>query len=169
MIRLSFLFLLFFIHLAAATPADNLVLQGNDALGKMDVVAAMTAYTSALEAEPRHAEAAYQRGRIFLKMGEPQKAIADFTTVVVVKPDHGRAYARRGEAKIILKSWEAAFADFDKAVAVSPSDYEVLVVRATYKWKRGELAGAVADMEQAIAVADEATAAKLREMMERMR
>jgi tetratricopeptide (TPR) repeat protein len=75
MFRLSILFFLLFQQMAAAAPADDLVAEGNAALGKMEIVAAMTAYTSALETDPSHAEAAYQRGRIFLKMGEPQKAI----------------------------------------------------------------------------------------------
>jgi tetratricopeptide (TPR) repeat protein len=151
--------------IAVAAPADDLVVQGNESLRKMDVVAAMTAFTAALEADPKHAEAAYQRGRILLKINEPQKAILDFTTVVLVKPDHGRAFARRGEAKIVLKNWAEAFVDFDQAIQVSPKDHEVFVVRATYRLKRGELAGAIADMEAAIAVADAPTAARLRKML----
>ncbi len=169
MYRLSFLLILWFAGIACAAPADDLVAQGNEALRKMDVVAAMAAYTHALDTDPKHPEAAYQRGRIFLKIGEPQKAISDFTTTIVVLPDYGRAYARRGEAKVILNSWEQAFADFDKAVEVTPGDYEVFVVRATYKWKRGELPGAVADMQAAIAVADPATATQLRNLMDRMK
>jgi tetratricopeptide (TPR) repeat protein len=169
MYQLSFLIFLLLARLAEAAPADDLVVQGNEALNKMDVAAAMAAYSTALDADPKHAQAAYQRGRIFLKIGEPQKAIADFTTTILAMPTDGRAYARRGEAKVVLKALEQAFADFDKAVEVSPRDYEVFVVRATYKWKRGDLRGAVADMQSAMAVADPATAAQLLQMMDRMK
>ncbi len=154
--------------LAVAAPADDATNAGLAAMRRMDVVAAMAAFTQALEHQPRHSEAAYQRGRIFLKMGEPQKAIVDFTTAVLAQPDLGRGFARRGEAKIILKNWAAAFEDFDQAVAVSPRDYEVFVIRATYKFKRGELAGAVADMEAAILVADSATSKQLKSMLAKM-
>ncbi len=169
MSRLSILFLAFFTIHAAATPADDLVTQGNEALRKMEVAAAMTAFTNALDIDPKHAEAAYQRGRILLKIGEPQKVIADFTTVIIAKPAYGRAYARRGEAKIVLKSNEEAFKDFDRAIEASPQDYEVYVVRATYLMKFGQVAGARADLQRAIEFADESTAASLSKMLNKLK
>ncbi len=168
MYRLSLLQLVCFAHIASASPADDFVTQGNEALRKMDVAAAMGAYMQALEADPKHAEAAYQRGRIFLKIGEPQKAIADFTTVVLLRPDHGLAFARRGEAKILLKSNEQAFKDFDEAIRVSPAEYEVYLVRATYLIKLGNVPGARVDLQSAIDHADAATAASLRRMLDKL-
>ncbi len=167
--RILFVILLLLPGGVYATPADDYVILGNSALQRMDVVAAMVAFTQALDENPKHAEAAYQRGRILLKINEPQKAIIDFTTAVLNNPSHGRALARRGEAKIVLKDWVAAFADFDAAVRMSPQDYEVFVVRATYRFKRGELGFAISDMESAIAVADPATAATLQAMLQRMK
>jgi len=76
----------------------------------------MTAFTDALEVEPAHVEAAYDRGRLLLRIGEPLNAIADLTTAVLGNPAHCRAYARRGEAKLVLKDLEGARADFDRAV-----------------------------------------------------
>jgi tetratricopeptide (TPR) repeat protein len=155
-------------RLAFAAPADDLVAAGELALGRMDVVVAMDAFSRALEADPKHVQAAYQRGRMLLKIGEPENAIADFTTAILGNPSFGRAFAKRGEAKLVLKSPTDAFADFDRAVAVSPGDHEVFVIRATYKWKAGDAAGAVSDMQNAIAVADQTTADKIRALLARM-
>ncbi len=167
MIRIA-LALLLWTTAALAAPADDLVAEGKAALKAVDIVAAMTAFTRALDADPAHSEAAYERGRILLTIGEPAQAVADFTTAVLSDPKNGRAFARRGEAKMILKNAEAAFADFDVAVAASPRDYEVLVIRATFRLRGGDLAGAKADLAAAKAVADPANASAIQKMLDRL-
>jgi tetratricopeptide (TPR) repeat protein len=151
----------------AATLEENLR-QGDEALARRDVVAAMTAFTAALEADPRHVKAAYERGRLLLLIGEPSKAVADFTTAILGDPAFGRAYVGRAEAKLALKDGKSAIADFDKAIAVAPGDYEVHVARAAFRLKIGNLGGARADLEAARAVADPATAARLSEILAKL-
>lgn len=153
---------------AFASPDDD-VARGQKALENRDIVAAMEAFTAALEADPGHGAAAYERGRLLLLIGEPENAIADFTTAIVANPANGRALARRAEAKLTVKDVESAIADFDRAIAVSPKDHEVYVLRATFRLKIGNLAGAMADLEQARAVADAETAAKIQAMLDKLK
>jgi tetratricopeptide (TPR) repeat protein len=154
---------------ALADVADDLVLKGRDALRGMDIPAAMAAFDMALQQVPGHAQAAYERGRILLKIDETALAIADFTTATISDPGFGLAFARRGEAHMVLKNPEAAFKDFEAAIAASPLVAEVFVVRATYRFKIGNLAGAKADMESALKVADETQKPALEQMLSRMR
>ena len=133
----------------------------------MDMVAAMSAFDAALKLDPKHAEAAYERGLLLMKMGKMNEAIADFTTTVISDPANGRAYAHRGEVKVTLNNWDSAFEDFNKAVEVSPKDYQVLVIRASYLLAKDK-AKAKADMDAAIAVADPHAAEVLTRMRKEM-
>jgi tetratricopeptide (TPR) repeat protein len=153
---------------ASASDADELVKKGEDAMARMDVPGAMGFYDEALKLDPTQAQAAYGRGRIFLKMGETQKAMADFTTAIIADPKFGLAYVRRGEAHMDLKNPDGAFKDFEAAIAASPTVAEVFIVRATYRFKIGNLAGAKEDVVAALAVADEGQKPMLEKMLQRM-
>jgi Flp pilus assembly protein TadD len=63
---------------------------------------------------------------------------------------------------------ESAIGDFDEAIRVAPQDFEVHVARATFRMRIGNLPGAREDLINAKAVADEATALKIGEMLERL-
>lgn len=160
--------LLLWLPAALAAPLEDSLRQGDEALARRDVVAAMTAYSAALEADPRNVKAAYERGRLLALIGEPGKAVADFTTAILGDPSFGRAYVGRAEAKLVLKDGKSAIADFDQAIAVAPGDFEVHVARAAFRLKIGNLGGARADLEAARAVADPATAARIGEMLEKL-
>jgi tetratricopeptide (TPR) repeat protein len=154
---------------ARAGDADALVAKGLEALAGRDAVAAMAAFSDALDSDPAHAQAAYQRGLLLLMIGEPEQAIADFTTAALSEPALGRAIARRGEAKATLKNDTGAEEDFALAIRTSPDDHEVYVIRATYRLKQGALAEALADLEMARPRAEPANAARIAAMIDRLR
>lgn len=153
---------------AVADPADDKVAEGLVALADRDVVKAMAAFTDALEADPGHVAAAYERGRLLMLIGEPANAVADFTTAILGNPAFGRAYVARADAKLKLKDAASAIADLDAAIAMAPADHEVHVARAAFRLRIGNIAGARTDLENAKAVADEATALRIEGMLERL-
>lgn len=153
---------------AEAAPADDRMADGMKALAEKDMVKAMDAFTAALEADPAHVMAAYERGRLLLVIGEPENAVADFTTAIIGDPAFGRAYVGRAQAKLALKDAQSAIMDFDQAIAVAPKDFEVHVSRAAFRLKIGNIPGAKADLINAKAVADEATAQKIDVMLKRL-
>ncbi len=153
---------------AFAAPADDRLADGLKALAAKDIVKAMDAFTKALESDPRHAMAAYERGKLLLVIGEPQNAIADFTAAVVTDPSFGRAYAGRARAKLELRDNAGAARDFDQAIAAAPKDFEVHLSRATFRFLLRDIAGAKADLTNAKAVADEATAQKIDAMLKKL-
>ena len=131
---------------AWATPADDLVRQGESALAAKDIAGALKAFDAALDADPKNAKAAYDRGRINLVLHKNNNAVADFTTAVLSDPTLGVAYSARGEAKFILKDEKGGFADLDAAIAASPKEPEVYILRATYLMRKGNASGAKADL-----------------------
>ena len=131
---------------AWATPADDLVRQGEAALAAKDVASALKDFDAALDADSKNAKAAYDRGRINLVLHRNTNAVADFTTAVLSDPTLGVAYSARGEAKIILKDEKGGFADLDAAIVASPKEPEVYILRATYLMRIGNASGARADL-----------------------
>ena len=81
--------------------------KGLNARAANDVVGAMASFTAALDSDPGHADAAFERGRLLLLIGEPLNAIADFTTAIIGNPGNGQAYALRGQAKATLGDGKA--------------------------------------------------------------
>ena len=152
-----------------ATPADDLVQQGEAALAAKDVEGAIKALDSALEVDPKNAKAAYDRGRINLVLHKHTAAVADFTSAILADPTMGVAYSARAEAKIILKDEKSGFEDLDAGVAASPKVPEVFILRATYRMQKGDLSGARADLESARGVADSDTAKMLDAMIAKLR
>ena len=154
---------------AWATPADDLVKQGEAALASKNIEVAMKAFDAALEADPKNAKAAYDRGRINLVLHKNTNAIADFTKAILSDPSMGIAYAARGEVKIIMKDEKSGFADLDAGVSASPKDPEVYVLRATYRMRRGDASGAKADLESARSVATGDMAKMLNKLLDRFK
>jgi tetratricopeptide (TPR) repeat protein len=131
---------------ALAITSEEFVKQGEAALVAKDIAGAMKAFDAALDADPRNAKAAYDRGRINLVLHKNAQAVADFTSAVLSDPTLGVAYSARGEAKIILKDEKGGFADLDAAIAASPKEPEVYILRATYLMRKGNASGAKADL-----------------------
>ncbi|MEO6610071.1 MAG: tetratricopeptide repeat protein [Aestuariivirga sp.] len=150
---------------AWAAPADHFVKQGEEALAARDVAGALKAFDAALDADPKNAKAAYDRGRINLVLHKNVNAIADFTSAILADPTMGVAYSARAEAKIVMKDENGGFEDLDAGVKASPNNAEVYILRATYRMRRGDASGAKADLQSARNVADEKMAILLDAMI----
>lgn len=153
---------------ASATPADDLVKQGEAALAAKDVAGALKAFDAALDADPKNARAAYDRGRINLVLHKNTNAVADFTTAILAEPTMGVAYSARAEAKIIMKDEKSGFEDLDAGVKASPKNPEVYIMRATYRMRKGDVAGTKSDLQMARTVADGDMAKMLDVMLSKM-
>ena len=153
---------------ALGAPADDLVMQGETALSAKDVESAMKAFDAALEADPKNAKAAYDRGRINLVLHKNSNAVADFTSAILADPTMGVAYSARAEAKFILKDDKGGFEDLDAGVAASPKVPEVYILRATYRMRKGDASGAKTDVQSARTFADGEMAKMLDVMLSKM-
>jgi tetratricopeptide (TPR) repeat protein len=153
---------------AVASDAEDLVAEGQKAVAAGDLVAAMTAFSQVLDADPYHAAAAFERGKLLVQIYEPRKAIADLTVAVIGEPQNGLAFAWRAEAKMMLNNARGAVEDYDFAVVAAPMEMDVWIMRATFRLKIMDVAGARNDLEAARKLASGETAAKIQTMLDRL-
>jgi tetratricopeptide (TPR) repeat protein len=163
-------FCLAFVSPAWAETAAGLVLKGEAALSAHDAATAMKDFDQALELDPKNGQAAFNRAKMRLIMGETAGAIADFTTAAIADPKNAAAFDGRGEAKLKLKQPDpkGAFADFQSAIDATPDKPDPLVVRASYFFQFRNVAGAKADLEKARTLASGATAEAIDKMLARL-
>ena len=107
-------------------------------------------------------------GLAYLYQGNFTGAIEANTKLISLTPTDAKAFFNRGFAYGQIKDFKNAISDFDQAIRVAPQDFEVHVARAAFRVRIGNLPGAREDLTNAKAVADEATAAKIGQMLERL-
>ena len=83
-------------------------------------------YTEAIRINPDDAEAYFNRGVVYDKMGEidfedfDDKAIADYTEAIRINPDYAKAYLNRGVDYAKNFGGYKAIADFTEAIRIKP-------------------------------------------------
>ena len=80
-----------------------------------DFVRAISDFSSAIDIDPKCAEAHYNRGGIYYKIGSLDKAIADFDKAIQINPGYARAYNARAIAFFYKQEYAKADADVRKA------------------------------------------------------
>ncbi|MDR2194944.1 MAG: tetratricopeptide repeat protein [Treponema sp.] len=111
---------------------------------------AITAFTVAIELNPKHSAAYYNRGVSYYAKGGYDQAIADFTDALRLNPRDADAYYKRGNAYAKKKGYERAIVDFTEAIRLNP-------VYAGWYYNRGlayinieDYTHAIADYTEAI-------------------
>jgi WD40 repeat protein/tetratricopeptide (TPR) repeat protein/tRNA A-37 threonylcarbamoyl transferase component Bud32 len=64
-----------------------------------------------------------RRGRLYLRLGQGDKAVADFSRVIERAPRDAAAWSDRADALAGLGQWERAGADLRKAIELAPEDW----------------------------------------------
>jgi len=85
-------------------------------------LAAIEYLTGAINLKPDYMEAIYNRGTVYITIGQYQKAIQDFSEVIRQRPNHVKACYNRGIAFIKIRQYPAAIEDFDRSIILKP-DY----------------------------------------------
>jgi tetratricopeptide (TPR) repeat protein len=62
------------------------------------------------------------RGLVYEKLGEPDKAVQDFTWSIQSDPNWGTAYVNRGQMYLSCGDWAKAEADCSKATKLPPAE-----------------------------------------------
>ncbi len=82
-------------------------------------------WTTVIKNEPERVPLAYNnRGMVFLKAGQMDKAILDFDKAITLDPAYAKAYYNRGSAFEQMGELDKAIADYKKTIALDPLYYE---------------------------------------------
>jgi lipoprotein NlpI len=85
---------------------------------------AVAAFTEALKADPKLAEAYDRRGDACLKLGQFKEAVADFDAYLKLEPKQTPEHWRRGIALYYLGRYADGVKQFDTHKTVNPEDVE---------------------------------------------
>ncbi|HEV7226368.1 MAG TPA: tetratricopeptide repeat protein [Pirellulales bacterium] len=122
---------------------------------KTDADAAIKDFDAALEIDPRHVGALFERADVWRKQGQPSKALADLTAAIEVNPKNSRAYRLRAELHSSQREHRLAVDDFTAALRIKPDDASLLLERSTQWSLCGETQKAIEDCQAALAIEPE--------------
>lgn len=86
-----------------------------------DVMGAVEAYTEAIILEPEEPRSYFNRGIVYIKMGEHDKAIDDCNKVIALDPGYAEAYNNRGWAYFQKGLFDRAIQDCNQALLLDPN------------------------------------------------
>lgn len=91
---------------------------------------ALAAFARALECDPGHTDAWFNRGLLRARMGDPAGAGADLSRAVELDPQATDALSALGDARYKLREMGAALDSYTRAVKLAPGRGDLLAKRA---------------------------------------
>lgn len=88
-------------------------------------------YDALLRAMPDNAEAYYERGKLYVKLGRYREAVKDLGAAIRLEPGQAKYYHARGFALARQSLLDNALKDFDEAVRLSPRFAKAYGARGT--------------------------------------
>jgi tetratricopeptide (TPR) repeat protein len=105
-------------------------------------------WSRTIELEPRNQRALTGRARVYERLGQFDKAIADYSETLRIDGLRADVWNRRGAAYFRLNQKDKALADFSKAVELAPTTFLYLNNRANAYDLLGRFQEAMADREK---------------------
>lgn len=137
----------------AASNADSLFYSGIEKDKHDHLSEALQDYSLAIELDPLHGGAYYNRGLIKMKLLDFEGAIIDLTKAIEQLPHFADAYNNRGIAKNQLNDFHGAIMDFSRAIELKPTGDETYYInRANTKLDLSDYYGSISDCDQAILI-----------------
>jgi len=128
-----------------------------NALAKEQFAEALRLYTDALKdnklTNDRKGVILADRGVIYARLGQPDRAIADFNAAVKLFPEYAAVYNNRGAFLVSLGAFDEAIKDFDRALVLAPGYVAALNNRAAAHAELKHTTRALFDYTRAIRLA----------------
>ena len=110
-------------------------------------------WTHVIEKEPERVPIAYNnRGLVYYKAGQFDRAVADFQKAVTLQSSYIDAYSNLGMALFKIGRFDEAIETFDAALALDPANYKAYNNRALVLGAMGKFDKAVEDYNRVIAL-----------------
>jgi len=108
--------------------------------------------TKIIEMTPNDPKVYYNRGIIWKKIGDYDKALADYTKAIEIDPNYTNAYNSRGHVWYAKGDYEKAIADYTQAIDINPKD-PILYFNRGNAWRnKADYNRAIADYTKTIEV-----------------
>jgi tetratricopeptide (TPR) repeat protein/Zn-dependent membrane protease YugP len=140
------------------TSCETAVARNNAGLNlfqRGEYAAAVEAFTSALQLDPKLHAASFNRGHCHLRQGRLDQAMADFEASLLLHPHFVDALALRAQIWTQRAKYDRALADLNQALEMAPKNALAITCRANLCLVQGDYVGAMADFDRAIANAPE--------------
>eukprot|EP00603_Paraphysomonas_imperforata_P000186 CAMPEP_0114424938 /NCGR_PEP_ID=MMETSP0103-20121206/6962_1 /TAXON_ID=37642 ORGANISM="Paraphysomonas imperforata, Strain PA2" /NCGR_SAMPLE_ID=MMETSP0103 /ASSEMBLY_ACC=CAM_ASM_000201 /LENGTH=1014 /DNA_ID=CAMNT_0001593727 /DNA_START=244 /DNA_END=3288 /DNA_ORIENTATION=- len=111
---------------------------------------AVEEYSKALQKDPRHFKALFNRAFAMDKLGEHKEAIRDYSRALDVDPTNAYAFYNRGISHDRQKNYVEASADFKRAIELSPNNLDFLHNLALCLRKMGQTRDALETYSQCL-------------------
>jgi WD40 repeat protein/serine/threonine protein kinase/tetratricopeptide (TPR) repeat protein len=127
---------------------------------KEELMAALAAYSKVLDLHPANSGANIHpaniwcdRGNIYRRLGQRDKALADYNQAIALMHDHWAALIGRGAIYAEMGRWDEAIADYSNSLKRVSTYAQVWFMRGQAYQKLGKWNLAVADYHEAIRLA----------------
>lgn len=147
--------------------AQNSIQQGLNLSEKQNHQDAIAAFSRAIQSNPNHGEAYYQRGLAYQRLGKTQEAMADVTQAIQLDPNHTKAYLLRGNLRFQLGDDQGALDDYNRSIYLDPKQAAAYLNRGSAQAAIGNEQAALLDYNQAIAIDPKLAAAYLNRCLTR--
>ena len=128
-------------------PSDPSIL--TSPTGEEDWDETLEDYEKAIARNPRDPEPYFNRGILYLDLGESAMAIQDFDQAVRLNPDEPDFYLHRGVAYENLEQHDNAIGEYSHVIRIEPEDNDGWVNRGVVYFKTGDYQRAVSDFAEA--------------------
>ncbi|XP_057763640.1 uncharacterized protein LOC130984956 [Salvia miltiorrhiza] len=110
----------------AKSKAAEAKARADDAFRRKEYMAAVDAYTQAIDFDPTDATLLSNRSLCWIRLGQPDQALADARACKALRPDWPKACYREGAALRLLQKFEDAANAFYEGVTLNPENMELV-------------------------------------------
>ncbi len=132
----------------AQTSAEDYCNHGRNKFLRGDFDGAIADDTSAIELDPKYADAFADRGHAKQAKGDNVGAIADYSRLIELEPKSAFACTWRGDARLAKDDLDGAMADYNHAIELDPKNQYAFNNRGTAQYLRRNWTDAMADFCQ---------------------
>jgi tetratricopeptide (TPR) repeat protein len=134
---------------ASRAPEDKPLAAGRQKLDKGDAAGAIEEFSRIVRERLKFAAAYQFRGYAYLRLKQPDKALADFNAALSINPRLPGVLAARGKLRANDGDITGGLDDLGKAIAINPKFNRAILSRAYILRSGGDLEGAIKDFEAA--------------------
>ncbi|MCC6740300.1 MAG: DUF1570 domain-containing protein [Planctomycetia bacterium] len=124
--------------------------EGNAALQRQDLPAAIAAFSRAIEADPGWAEAWDLRGRAKFLMQRAPGAVEDYSRAMALEPQNPNFPIHRCQALMSMDRWQEALEDADTVLRLSGGNPQAMALHGWALVNLGEVDKGLEEQDQAV-------------------